>query len=50
MVVLTMSLIAVVGVAFRAGQTIGLVILILSTAIFALAIALFTICMTIRVI
>jgi hypothetical protein len=50
MVYLTMSLIAVVGLAFRAGQIVGLVALILSTFIFALAIALFTICMTFRAI
>ncbi len=50
MVYLTMSLIAVVALAFRAGQVVGMVIMILSIVIFALAISLFTICMTIRVI
>jgi ribosomal protein L40E len=50
MVYLTISLIAVVVLAFRAGRIVGLVILILNMVIFALAIALFTICMTFRVI
>lgn len=45
MVLITTILITVVSLAFRAGQVVGLVILILSLVILALAIALFSICM-----
>ena len=48
MVLFSMILIAGVGLAYLAGPVVGLVILILSMVILALAIALFRICMTIR--
>ena len=50
MIYLLMSLIGAVVLAFRAGQVVGLVVLFLSMVVLAVAIALLTICMTIRVI
>ena len=47
MVVVTIALITMAGLSFRVGRIVGLVVLILGALIFALAIALFTICMAI---
>ncbi len=47
MVIIAIALIAMVGLSFRAGRIIGLAVAILGAAFYALAIALFTICMAI---
>jgi hypothetical protein len=47
MVVVTIALITMVGLSFRAGRIVGLAVSILGALFFALAIALFTICMAI---
>jgi hypothetical protein len=47
MVVVTIALIGMVSLAFRAGRTAGVAALILGALVYALAIALFGICMTV---
>jgi hypothetical protein len=45
LVLITITLITIVGLSFRAGLYVGLVTLTLSTVIYAVAIALFSLCM-----
>jgi hypothetical protein len=47
MVLVTIALIAMAGLSFRAGRIIGVAVSILGVLVFALALALFTICMAI---
>jgi ribosomal protein L40E len=47
MVVITITLVALVGLSFRAGRIVGVVVAIVGVLVYAVALALFTICMAI---